>query len=53
MLGYSTIAEWVANQYPISDVIEEDQKKGIKAYMDASRHFRARRKITSMICYAP
>ncbi len=41
MIGYSTPAEWVANQYPISDVVEEDQEKGIKAYMDASRNFKA------------
>ena len=41
MLGYSTIAEWVDNQYPISDVLEEDQEKGIKAYYDASRKFKA------------
>ena len=41
MLGYKSIQEWVDNQYPISDVIEEDQEKGIKAYMDASRKFKA------------
>ena len=41
MLGYSSVAEWVKNQYPISDVVEADQEKGIKAYMDASRKFKA------------
>lgn len=37
MLGYKSTQEWVENEFPISDVAEEDQEKGIKAYMDASR----------------
>lgn len=41
MLGYKSIREWVDNQYPISDVLEKDQEKGIKAYMDASRKLKA------------
>ena len=41
MLGYKSIKEWVKNQYPISDVLEKDQEKGIKAYMNASRKLRA------------
>lgn len=39
MLGYKSIAEWVANEYPVEDVAEEDRDKGIKAYMDASEKF--------------
>lgn len=41
MLGYSTPQEWAANEYPISDVSQEDQEKGINAYMDASRNFKS------------
>lgn len=41
MLGYSSPEEWVANEYPIGDVIEKEQEKGIKAYMDASREYKA------------
>lgn len=37
MLGYKSPKEWIANQFPISDVDEKDQQKGIKAYMEASR----------------
>lgn len=39
MLGYSSIQEWVDNQYPVDDVLDTDQDKGIQAYMDASRKF--------------
>ena len=39
LLGYKSVNEWVDNQYPISDVDEKDQEKGIKAYMNASRKF--------------
>lgn len=41
MLGYKSPQEWVNNQYPVDDVAKEDQEKGIKAYMDASRKFKA------------
>lgn len=37
MLGYKSPKEWVANEFPIEDVAEEDQEKGIEAYMNASR----------------
>lgn len=40
MLGYKSPNEWVKNEYPISDVVERDQKKGIKAYMDAAERFK-------------
>lgn len=41
MLGYKTRKEWVANQNPVSDVVEEDQEKVISAYMNASRKLKA------------
>lgn len=41
MLGYSSVQKWVENQYPIGDVIEADQEKGIKAYMEASEKLKA------------
>jgi len=41
MLGYSSVEEWVKNQYPISDVLEEDQEEGIKAYRAASEKLKA------------
>ncbi len=37
MLGYKSTQEWVENEFPIGDVVEEDQEKGIEAYMNASR----------------
>ncbi len=39
MLGYSSIKEWVANEFPVEDVIEEDRDKVINAYADASEKF--------------
>ena len=36
LLGYKNVKEWVENPYPIEDVDAKDQKKGIKAYMNAS-----------------
>jgi hypothetical protein len=36
MLGYKSGDEWVANLYPVEDLDEKDQKKGIEAYMNAS-----------------
>ncbi len=41
LLGYKSIQEWVDNEYPVEDVDEADQDKGIKAYMDASTKFKA------------
>src|SRR3990172_12872091 len=41
LLGYKSVNEWVANLYPISDVIKKDQEKGIKAYMEASKKLKA------------
>lgn len=41
MLGYSSPQEWVDNEYPVGDIVEEDQEKGINAYMDASRNLKA------------
>lgn len=41
MLGYKSIAGWVKNEYPIDDVVEEEQEKGIKAYMNASKKYEA------------
>lgn len=41
MLGYKSISEWVANEFPVSDVVKRDQQKVISAYMDASRKFKA------------
>ena len=39
MLGYKSVKEWVTFQYPVSDVLEKDQKKAINAYMKASKKF--------------
>lgn len=41
MLGYSSIQEWVDNEFPVEDVKEEDREMGIKAYMAASEEFKA------------
>lgn len=41
LLGYSSIEEWVANETPIDDVIEEDRNKGIEAYGKASENLEA------------
>ena len=41
MLGYASVAEWVANEEPVGDVEEEDQDKVIDAYGEASRNFKA------------
>ncbi len=41
MLGYSSPAEWVKNEFPVGDVTEEDRDKVINAYMEASRNFKA------------
>ncbi len=36
MLGYKSPKEWAKTEAPLSDIIEEDQDKVIKAYMNAS-----------------
>lgn len=36
LLGYKSIQEWVDNEYPVDDILEEDKEKGIEAYMNAS-----------------
>ena len=36
MLGYKSPQEWVENEFPVSDIAEEDQEKGIEAYVSAS-----------------
>lgn len=41
LLGYKSIQEWVDNEYPIDDVVEKDQQKGIEAYMSASENLEA------------
>lgn len=41
MLGYSSVKEWVDNQFPIDDLIEEDQDKATQSYMKASENFQA------------
>lgn len=42
MLGYKSIEDWVANEAPVGDVVEEDQKKVIDAYTDAADTYKAR-----------
>lgn len=41
MLGYASVQEWVDNEFPIEDVVKEDQEKGIDAYMKASQKFQS------------
>ena len=41
LLGYKSIQEWVDNEYPLDDVAEEDQDKGVKSFMDASQKLKA------------
>jgi PAS domain S-box-containing protein len=41
MLGYSSVQDWVDNEFPVEDVKKEDQEKGINAYMNASQKFEA------------
>lgn len=43
MLGYGSVKEWVANKFPVGDVLEEDQEKVISAYGEASRNLKASR----------
>ena len=49
MLGYKSIKEWEKNLYPLDDVAEADQDKGVKAYMEASQTFKASTFSGSMI----
>lgn len=39
LLGYKSVRAWVNNLYPVSDVLEKDQPKAIKAYIKASEKF--------------
>ena len=41
MLGYTSVEEWVKNESPLGDVVEADQERVVKAYMDASEHGKA------------
>src|SRR3989344_5774031 len=41
MLGYKSVGEWVANEFPVGDVSEKDQEKVIKAYGEASENLKA------------
>lgn len=43
MLGYKSPKEWADFEYPVSDVLESEQEKGIKAYLAASEKFVAGR----------
>lgn len=49
MLGYSSVAEWVTNEYPVGDVSKEDQEKIINAYGDACEHFKANKLSASIV----
>lgn len=64
MLGYQSAQAWIDNLYPVSDVDKKDQEKVVKAYMDASRKFKAStlavtwvkkdgRKINTQVMMAP
>jgi hypothetical protein len=41
LLGYKSVAAWVANEFPIDDIVEKDQPKVIKAYIRASEKLEA------------
>lgn len=41
MLGYKSEKQWVENEFPVEDITEEDRKRGIKAYMEASEKYKA------------
>lgn len=41
MVGYKNPEEWSKYEFPVSDVVEEDQEKVIHAYMHASRELYA------------
>lgn len=49
MLGYGSIKEWVANEYPVGDVSKEDQEKVINAYGEASRNLKASKVFASVV----
>ena len=64
LLGYKSPSEWQKYQYPVSDVDEKDEKKAIKAYMEASEKMKAQsvkgtwvkkngRKVKTQITMAP
>ncbi len=39
LLGYTSIEEWVANQFPVEDIVEEEREKGIETYVNAAEKF--------------
>jgi PAS domain S-box-containing protein len=41
MLGYASPDEWVANEFPVGDVLEKDRENVIEAYMQASENLKA------------
>lgn len=41
LLGYKSIKEWEMNEFPVSDVDDDDQHKVIEAYGKASDKFEA------------
>jgi PAS domain S-box-containing protein len=41
MLGYSSPEDWVTHEDTIADVVEEDQQKGINAYVNASEKLKS------------
>ncbi|OGH20172.1 MAG: hypothetical protein A3D74_02690 [Candidatus Levybacteria bacterium RIFCSPHIGHO2_02_FULL_37_13] len=49
MLGYKSVADWVANEYPVGDVSEADQEKVINAYGEASRNLKASKVFASIV----
>lgn len=49
MLGYGSVAEWVANENPVGDVVLEDQEKVVDAYREASRNLRASKVFVSIV----
>lgn len=36
LLGYASIKDWIANEFPVEDVAEEDRDRIINAYGEAS-----------------
>lgn len=41
MLGYQSIDAWVANEFPVEDIIEEDRDNAIQAFIKASENYTA------------
>jgi PAS domain S-box-containing protein len=38
MLGYASVDEWAANEFPVGDLAEEDREKVIETYGDVSEN---------------